>query len=169
MMSNFMKGLGITGVCALALFGVAAPAAGADPDWEVVFDAGQVCTFPLVVGGSGPGTQVYREFEDKDGNVRTLSAGTGFELTYTNQDTGTSFSTRSNGTVTRTLVRPDGSSSLVLTGHNAVFMFPTDVPGPSATLYTGQVVIDIASDGTWTLVRDSGNSVDICAALTTGS
>jgi len=168
-MNNCMKGLGITGVCALTLLGVAAPAAGADPDWELVFDGGQVCTFPLVVSGSGRGSQVYREFEDKDGNVRALSAGTGFELTYTNQDTGTSFSSRANGTVTRTLIRPDGSSTLVLTGHNAVFMFPTDAPGPSATLYTGQVVIDIAPDGTWTLVRDSGQSVDICAALITDS
>lgn len=147
------------------LVGVGLSPSAADPVWEFAFDAGQVCTFPLVIAGSGEGSQVNREFHDKAGNLRTLSAGTGWELTYTNGDSGSSFTSSSNGAVTRAEYAVDGSSTQVLTGHNAVFMFPTDVPGPSATLYTGQVVITIDSAGTWTVVHESGRKLDICARL----
>ena len=112
---------------------------------------------------------MYQEFYDNDGNLRTLSAGTGFELAYSNGDSGESFTSRSNGAVARARYSADGSSIHVLTGHNAVFMFPTDVPGPSANLYTGRVVITIDPAGTWTVVQESGTKLDICARLSAGA
>lgn len=168
-MSTVLRRLMVTCACTVTVAGLSAPASAADPDWEVTFDAGQVCTFPLVVGGSGDGSQVYKEFYDNDGNLRTLSAGTGFELTYTNQDSGESFTSPSNGAVARARYSADGSSIQVLTGHNAVFLFPTDVPGPSATLYTGRVVITIDPGGIWTVVQESGTELDICAQLSAGA
>ena len=162
-MSTVLRRLMVIGACTVTVAGLGVPVSAADPDWEVTFEAGQVCTFPLVVGGSGEGSQVYKEFYDKDENLRTLSAGTGFELTYTNRDSGASFTSPSNGAVASARYSADGSSIQVLTGHNAVFMFPTDVPGPSATLYTGRVVISIDPGGIWTVVQESGTKLDICA------
>lgn len=165
-MRTVLRRLMVIGAGAVTVAGLGVPASAAAPDWEVTFEAGQVCAFPLVVGGSGQGSQVHKEFYDNEGNLRTLSAGTGFELTYINRDTGASFTSPSNGAVTRATYYTDGSSTQVLTGHNAVFMFPTDVPGPSATLYTGRVVITIDASGTWTVVQESGTKLDICAQLT---
>jgi len=63
-------------------------------------------------------------------------------------------------------LNPDGSATQVTTGHNIVILFPTDVPaGPSTTLYVGRVVISIDSAGNYTLLKASGSSADICAAL----
>src|SRR6266516_1390606 len=55
--------------------------------------AGQACEFPLSVEVSGGGNLVMKEFVDKNGNpLRTLSAGKGFTLVFTNGDTGATFS-----------------------------------------------------------------------------
>lgn len=164
-MNIMMRRTIVIAALAGALVGLGVSPSAADPAWEFTFEPGLVCTFPLVVAGSGEGPQVSREFHDKDGNVRTLSAGTGWELTYTNWDTKSSFTSSSNGAVARAEYAADGSSTQVLTGHNAVFMFPTDVPGPSATLYTGHVVITIDAAGTWTVVQERGRAIDICAQL----
>ena len=76
-----------------------------------------------------------------------------------------SVTTRANGGASRTSFAPDGTGTLEVTGHNVIFMFPTDHPGPSATVYTGRTVVDIAADGTWTLVSEAGGRTDICAQL----
>jgi len=130
------------------------------------FPAGQACTFPLRIDTAG-GNQVYREFLDKNGNlVRSISAGTGTALTFTNVDTGANFSTKSNGSVTQIAYHPDGSFTFVTTGHNVLILFPTDVPaGPSTTLYVGRVVFTSDANFNFTLVSHSGTSKDICATL----
>ena len=161
---TLMRRVAVIGAsAALTAIGLAFPASASA--FEVTFPAGLVCSFPLVVAGSGDGSQVSKNFYDKDGNLRTLSAGTGFELTFTNGDTAASFSTASNGAVVTARYAADGSSTQFLTGHNAVFLFPTDIPGASATLYTGRVVINIDSLGTWTIRKESGQKVDLCAEL----
>jgi hypothetical protein len=106
-------------------------------------------------------------FTDKNGNfVRALSAGTGSALTFTNLSTGNNLSSTSNGAVSQTTVNQDGLATVVLTGHNVLFLFPTDVPaGPSTTLYVGRVVFTVDTLGTFTLQETSGISTDICAAL----
>jgi hypothetical protein len=47
-------------------------------------------------------------------------------------------------------------------------LFPSDVPGPSATLYTGGEVYLTSRDdegAIWRLQRASGRTTDICALL----
>ncbi len=61
---------------------------------------------------------------------------------------------------------PDGSSLNVLTGHNVLFLFPTEVPaGPSTTLVTGQVVFRASPTNDFTVVESHGTSRDLCADL----
>jgi hypothetical protein len=151
-----------------AVLGFASPAIAADPpDFVLDFPAGLACSdFDLQIEGRG-GNQVFREFTDKDGNVvRVLSAGTGSALVFINLSTGDTLSLKANGAVTHIAFNPDGSSTWVTTGHNILILFPTDVPpGPSTTLYVGRVVFTVDGSGVFTVQNDSGNSVDICAAL----
>jgi hypothetical protein len=110
---------------------------------------------------------VMKEFTDRNGNVvRLLSAGKGPALTFTNLSTDASLSLRSNGSVIHTTINPDGSQTVADTGHNVLILFPTDVPaGPSTTLYVGRVVFTIDSNGVFTVQEVSGQTTDICAAL----
>ena len=75
---------------------------------------------------------------------------------------------KANGSViSTTTTLADRSSTSVLTGHTVVIMFPTDVPaGPSTTLYTGRVEIDVDASGISTIVDEAGRALDICAGLT---
>jgi hypothetical protein len=153
--------------CATALTSAAvlAGAGTAHADFSTVFPAGTACRFDLGVVGVG-GNQQMRTFTDKDGNlVRALSAGTGSALTFTN-GTSKSLSLRSNGSVTRTVYNADGSSTVTLTGHNILILFPTDKPaGPSTTLIVGQAVFTVDPFGNFTVLKTTGVSTDICAAL----
>lgn len=138
-----------------------------DPDFTFDLPAGYACAdFALRVEGWG-GNQHYREFEDHEGNiVRSLSAGTGSALTFTNLSTDATVSFRSNGAVVHQSFEADGTRTNRMTGHNVLIMFPTDVPaGPSTTLYVGQVVFTVDSDGVYTLQSVRGDSTDVCAAL----
>jgi hypothetical protein len=52
------------------------------------------------------------------------------------------------------------------TGHNVLVLFPTDIPaGPSTTLTVGQTVFKVDATGVFTVLKVSGKSTDICAAL----
>jgi hypothetical protein len=136
-------------------------------DFTLVFPAGSACEFDLQVDVSGSGNQVYREFFDKDGNlVRTLTAGTGFGLTFVNLGTGATLPLKANGAVTHVTKGPGGVDTWVSTGHNVIILFPTDrPPGPSTTLYVGRVVYTVDPSFTFTLLGSSGNKTDVCAAL----
>jgi hypothetical protein len=109
-----------------------------------------------------------REFTDQNGNVvKVLEAGKGFDLTFTNTETGESIAFPSNGSVQRTTVNADGTSTVQATGHNVVILFPTDIPaGPSTTLYTGRLVYTVDAAGNFTVQSTSGRTTDICALLT---
>ncbi len=135
-------------------------------DGTIPFDAGQACSFALNIDFVGE-FQPTKEFKDKNGNVvRTLSAGKGVALTLTNSNTGATLSLKANGSVAHTTINPDGSMTVVATGHNLIILFDTDIPaGPSTTLYVGKVVYTIDAGGVWTLQQSSGKSTDICAAL----
>lgn len=134
---------------------------------EMYLPAGYACAgFDLQIIIGCDGHRVDRTFTDKDGNVRSLSAGTGTSLTFTNVSTGKNLSTKSNGSVFHTTNNSDGSQTTVATGHNVIILFPTDVPaGPSTTLYVGRVTYTVDVNGTWTVLKTSGTSLDICAAL----
>ena len=104
---------------------------------------------------------------DKNGFVRTLSAGKGAALRFTNMDSGATLSLKPNGSVTHTTTyKPDNSSTVKVTGHTVLIFFPTDFPpGPSTTLYVGRVIYRVDAAGVWTLQEESGKKTDICAAL----
>jgi hypothetical protein len=147
------------------VLGSGSPAIAADPD-VIDLPAGLACPFALRVEIRG-GNQVMKEFMDQNGNVvRMLSAGKGSALSFTNRSTGATFSLKANGSVTHTTFNPDGSSTVAITGHNVLILFPTDVPaGPSTTLHEGRVVYTVDTNEVFTVQQVSGKTTDICAAL----
>jgi hypothetical protein len=147
-----------------AVLGSGSPATAAN--CSLSLPAGQACAFPLCIEISG-GNLVEKDFFDKNGNlVRTLTAGRGTALLFINLDTQATFAVQSNGSVMQTTNNPDGSQTVVLTGHNVVILFPEDVPaGPSTTQYVGRLVETISPIGVFTLQSFSGTSTDICAEL----
>lgn len=159
-----------TGLAALASVGLmialAAPAAAAEPMFQMDLPAGQACAgFGLHVDGYGSGPQAVRQFSRGGGTVLYLQAGTGYAMTFRNASTGVALSTKANGSVAWTTVNPDGSQGLALMGHGVVILFPTDNGGPGTTLYTGMVRVGVATDGVWTVTKTAGTASDICAAL----
>ncbi|MGC5169800.1 hypothetical protein ACLQ2Q_04020 [Microbacterium sp. DT81.1] len=161
--------LGVAALLAAAFSVAALPSAAlaAEP-YDAQFPAGQACSFELGLNITSGGNMVEREFTDREGNVvRTLTAGKGFGLTFTNVDTGAALSSRSNGFATRTVLNPDGSSTVTSTGHTLVILFPTDVPaGPSTTLYVGRVTYTSTATNDFTITGSSGRTIDVCRELT---
>jgi len=153
-----------------AVLGSGSPATAADPPDQIIdLPAGIACDdFDLRVEIRG-GTQVFKAFTDKNGNVvRMLSAGKGSALLFINLSTDATFAVQPNGSVTHTTVNPDGSTTVADTGHNVVILFPTDVPpGPSTTQYVGRLVYTVSPppDAVFTVQSFSGQTTDICAAL----
>ena len=149
----------------VTLLGTASASAAPDPFYaEYELPAGLGCDFALKVEIRG-GTQVSREFTDKDGNLLRLAAGKGSENTYINLDTGETFVQTASGSVARVTTYPDGSMKWVTTGHNSLILFPTDFPGPSTTLTAGRVVFTVDANFVYTVTEVSGNTTDICAEL----
>jgi hypothetical protein len=142
------------------------PATAAE-DFSFVLPAGVACAgFDLGVVGTGD-KRIMREFTDRNGNVvRTLFAGKGYTLTFTNLSTGESLTLPPNGSVQSTTVNSDGTSTVANTGHNVIILFPSDIPaGPSTTLYVGQIVYTVDAAGVFTLQTTSGSTTDLCALL----
>ncbi len=167
MQRSFTKRMSVAAAVALmATVAVSADTAIA-ASFHIDFAPGTACTFGLAVDGVGGDHRAVRTFVDANGKpVRTLDAGRGFQLTFTNANTGRTLALPANGAVSRTVINADGSQTVTLTGHNVLFLFPFDVPaGPSTTLYVGQVVFTIGVDGVFTLGPTSGRKTDICAAL----
>jgi hypothetical protein len=157
---------------AAAASSVAAPPRNVDPaqPLDITFPAGDACPdFPLQVRSNGPAPQVNKEFFDSNGNVvRMLSAGKGWDLTFTNVETGASLSVKGNGSVSHTSVGAGGVLTVMSSGHNGLIMFPTDVPaGPTTTLYSGRIVytVDPSNAFLTTVLQESGKSTDVCAVL----
>lgn len=157
----------VTAAAALATLGsIVGAGAATAADFSIPFPAGTACDFPLLVEGTG-GNRIEHTITTGDGTVRMLSTGTGSALTFTNMDTGATVHLRSNGAVQRSTTLADGSTLNVLTGHNVLFLFPTDVPaGPSTTLHVGKVVFTASPTSDFTVLETHGTSRDICAELT---
>lgn len=154
-----------------AILGAGGPAhAAGAPDFSVTYPTGIACSgFDLQVEGWDVGKSHSKQFTDRNGILRIITAGTGYALTYTNLATAAKLSTKSNGFVdntTNTTYALDGTQTKSLTGHNVVFMFPTDFPaGPSTTVYAGRVVIFVDLGGNFHVLEESGKKIDICASL----
>jgi hypothetical protein len=91
--------------------------------------------------------------------------GEGDRLGFTNLETGERLLLTTGGSVAQTTLNPDGSQTVVGTGHNVIVLFPTDVAGPSTTLYVGRLVFTIDPTGVFAVQSFVGTSTDICAAL----
>ena len=167
-MRGMTRRLGIAAAAATLAASTVATAAWGDSATTVqVFPAGLACAdFDLKVEASG-GTIKQHDITDRSGEVvRVILAGTGPALTLTNLTSGATYSTPSNGSVTHIAVNPDGTLTYRVTGHNILILFPTDVPpGPSTTLYVGQVGFTVDANAVFTVTSVAGRSVDICAAL----
>jgi hypothetical protein len=159
-------------LAALILTAAQAKAANGPPEpvptpEPLTFPAGLACPdFDLQVSSSG-GNVHTKDFFDRNGaRVRTITAGKGFLLTYTNLATGASVTIRTDGSVSKTTYHPDGTQTVSATGHNGLILFPTDIPaGPTTTQYIGRIVYTIDATGIFTLVSTSGSQRDICAEL----
>lgn len=136
--------------------------------YDLVLPAGQACAgFNLGLNITENPGRVLKEFRDADGNpVRTISAGRGSVLLFTNLDTGATVSLRSNGSVSKSTFNPDGSSTVQNSGHNVIILFPTDITtGPSTSLYVGRVVYTSTPVGEFEIVGSSGRTRDLCSEL----
>jgi hypothetical protein len=140
---------------------------------EFILPAGEGCEFSLGIKATG-GNLVMREFTDAAGNlVRTIRAGKGVDLTYTNYGPdpvnpvpGESVTVKTAGSVMKTVFNPDGTQTVTGTGHNGLILFPSDVPaGPTTTHYIGRIVYTVDTAGVFTLVSTTGQERDICAEL----
>lgn len=131
--------------------------------------AGTACPgFDLRITRVDSSLRVDRTFKDKNGNiVRRITAGIGAKLTFTNVSTSKTLSISTGGSVEHVTVNTDGSETWAVTGHNVLVLFPTDVPaGPSTTLYLGRLVYHVdTSTGVFTLQGSSGQSLDVCGAV----
>jgi hypothetical protein len=155
----------ILGVGSLAVAGPLQAQATAPFDLDL--PAGQACAFRLGVNVMASDHRVVKEFTDPNGDVvRTIQAGKGSTLTFTNVATGAAVTLKGNGAVSKETFNPDGSSTVVSTGHNVIILFPTDNPaGPTTTLYTGRVVYTSTVTKDFTIISVSGRTRDICAEL----
>jgi hypothetical protein len=160
------------GLAAVALT-TTQPAFAQDPD--LILPVGQGCPdFNLGLLATG-GNLVTREFHDAAGKlVRTITAGKGVDLTYTNFGPdpdnpvpGESVTVKTAGSVSKTVFNADGTQTVTGTGHNGLILFPTDIPaGPTTTHYIGRIVFNIdPATGVFTLVSTTGQERDICAEL----
>ena len=148
-------GIVVAGLTAAMPSAVAADAA-------LDFPAGIACAFPVHVDIANVGTNTVRVDSDR----HVISAGTGSILTFTNVDNGKTLTLNSNGSVQIRTPNADGTTTVTALGHNVVILFPTDVPaGPSTTLYVGRVVYTEDASGNFTILTHSGETTDICAAL----
>ena len=135
--------------------------------------AGWACSgFDLRVEISPPGAhqQQSREFIDRSGNVVRVLAweGKGNLLRFTNLNANpqTSITLKTGGSVSQERRHPDGSTSVMSTGHNAMIWFPGEIAaGPSTVLYIGNLRYTVSADGVFALGKVAGKTIDICALL----
>ncbi|GAA5195383.1 hypothetical protein GCM10023346_25180 [Arthrobacter gyeryongensis] len=153
-------------IAALLLVAEPASAAASKPPeiqaFSVSVPAGNGCAFQLdITGTNGQLTQISFN------NGSFFNVGKGVLLTYTNHTTGKSYTVNTAGSVDRFVHNADGTYTAYLSGHNGYVYFSTDATGPRAIQYTGRLVVTTDSTLSNTLSVDftSGQSVDICAAL----
>jgi hypothetical protein len=123
------------------------------PFETIAFAAGELCSFAVVL--EFPVSQyVAKTFPPKpNGDVVEISTGRVLGR-FTNVSTGTSFTYNISGP-TRITFHADGSATL-------------EAPGPQGVaniINWGRIVIEVSPDGVFTIVKQTGHSEDVCAAL----
>jgi hypothetical protein len=153
----------LTGTLAIVcLLVTGAPPASAAGNFPMTFPAGTACPgFDVVISGTG-GNFTTRSFV----NGRTVTAGTGSSLVFTNRSTGQTFTSSSNGAAQQTTTNADGTQTVTAEGHNVLILFPTDAPaGPSTTLIVGRLVYNVDAAGNFTVKSITGTTTNICSRL----
>jgi hypothetical protein len=133
----------------------------------VPYPAGVACPFPvsfdLVGGGEG---QLFTFFDHNGDPIRLMNHARPSTWVFTNLDTGASYTLALPAGLTRIRPSADGTTTVELSGGIIGFNAPTDTPpGPFALAITGRIIFVVAPDGTGTLAKVSGTTVDLCAAV----
>ncbi|MDJ0459333.1 hypothetical protein PUN71_019185 [Arthrobacter sp. NQ7] len=156
----------LAAIAAILLIAQPASAAATKPPeiqaFKATVPAGDGCPFQLdITGTNGQLTQITFR------NGSFFNVGKGVLLTYTNHETGASYTVNTSGSVDRFVHNADGTYTVYLSGHNGYIYFGTDATGPRAIQYTGNLVVTTDATLSKTLSVDftSGQSVDICAKL----
>jgi hypothetical protein len=129
--------------------------------------AGVACAFPVSLNPVQPYPGNQLTFFDRSGNVvrQTLIVGPStWKITNLNTNASHTFAVAA----ARENVTPhdDGSVTVELSGGIVGFNAPTDTPpGPFALTFSGRLVINVAADGTGTIIQSSGTSTDLCATV----
>jgi hypothetical protein len=161
--------------CVAALLGSAIPAGAVAPTREPggsvglgAVPAGVACAFAVSIDVVAGGQGQLVTFFDRAGNVvRQTDHARPSTWVFTNLDSGKSVTLRlPAGTLT---ISPaaDGTTTVVINGSAIGFNAPTDTPpGPFSFMNIGRLVLVIAPDGSGTITQLSGNTTDLCAAVT---
>jgi hypothetical protein len=156
----------LAAVAAVLLVAQPASAAVSRPptiqEWSATIAAGNGCSFPLEITGTN-GKLTVITF--KTGDV--FQVGKGVVLTYRNLTNGKTYTVNTAGSVDRFVQNADGTQTVYLSGHNGYVYFNTDATGPRVIQYTGRLVVttDASGQNTLSVVSQSGQSVNVCAAL----
>jgi hypothetical protein len=134
------------------------------PDAPFSFAAGVACTFPLI-GTVVENKEVSNTFPtEPNGDVVTHIAGR-LVMDITNGNTNKSIEVNISGPGT-IVTHVDGSVTFTGLGRSLFFFTPTSIPvGPITFIYSGKTVVDFTASGQATLISQSGNAQDVCAAL----
>jgi hypothetical protein len=127
---------------------------------DVVID--DQCAFPVLAHVEG--REIVTTFLDKEGNpVKQIGIFPGNTLTLTNVETDRSVTVVATGPY-HARVEPDGSGSVLITGHGP--FLPNPVTGEPGIWYlTGRVRATFDAQGNVTSVDARGTLVDLCVQL----
>jgi hypothetical protein len=124
--------------------------------------AGVACSFGVFGGEPIVNRLVVKTFPpEPNGDIVQLQTGA-FVFPLTNTSTGKSITVNTSGPG-RFTIHPDGSATLEAQGR-WLLGFIENAP-LALFISSGRVVIDIAQDGTLTLMSRSGHQEDVCALL----
>jgi hypothetical protein len=160
----------VVGVAVMALsFAAAAPAGPPikepTPPVPTTFEgATAVCSFPVFADYLA-GTSFSITHLDKAGDVRWIGGAGRIVAKVTNTTTGKSVAVNASGPGKITF-NSDGSINIAAQGPWLLAYFPTDSPSQRLLLYRGHLVLNVATDGTLSLVSYVGAPPqDVCAML----
>jgi hypothetical protein len=146
---------------------VVAARAGGRPDATDDIPAGWArADFDLRIAIWASDHRVSRSFTDRNGNPRLRFAGQGSTSAFANVNSGARLTVRTDGSVARIALMPDGTPRRTLTGHNAPVWIPAAVPpGPAMLVHSGRVRLGIDLAGVVALGARDGKSFDACSVV----
>ena len=129
--------------------------------------AGLACAFPVDIDlVSGDQGQVFTFFDHNGNVVRQMGTARPSVWRITNTDTKASRTVDLPAGHQTVTTRLDGTLHIEISGGVIGFQGPLDTPaGPFAFTNVGRLVLDVAPDGTGTLVKQTGTRFDLCAAV----